>query len=78
MSTVKNIYLSWLVPEFFLCILVYRGSVEPHREKNVCFFICENKDAYQLRGNREADQRLCFRYIDSTIPQLSKSKISIL
>ena len=42
------------------------------------FFICENKDADQLRGNREADQRLCFRYIDSTIPLLSKSKISRL
>ena len=36
------------------------------------FCICENKDADQLRGNREADQRLCFRYIDSTIPLLSK------
>ena len=24
------------------------------------FCICENKDADQLRGNREADQRLCF------------------
>ena len=24
------------------------------------FYICENKDADQLRGNREADQRLCF------------------
>ena len=34
------------------------------------FCICENKDADQLRGNREADQRLCFRYIDSTIPLL--------
>ena len=40
------------------------------------FCICENKDADQLRGNREADQRLCFRYIDSTIPLLSKSKNS--
>ena len=30
------------------------------------FCICENKDADQLRGNREADQRLCFRYLDST------------
>ena len=30
--------------------------------------IGENKDADQLRGNREADQRLCFRYSDSTIP----------
>ena len=42
------------------------------------FCICENKDADQLRGNREADQRLCFRYTDSTIPLLPKSKISSL
>ena len=42
------------------------------------FCICENKDADQLRGNREADQRLCFRYLDSTIPLLSKYKISSL
>ena len=27
-------------------------------------YICENKDIDQLRGNREADQRLCFRYTD--------------
>ena len=40
------------------------------------FCICENKDADQLRGNREADQRLCFRYIDSTIPLLPKYEIS--
>ena len=42
------------------------------------FCICENKYADQLRSNREADQRLCFRYIDSTIPLLSKSEISSL
>ena len=42
------------------------------------FSICENKDADQLRGNREADQRLCFRYIDSIISLLSKSEISSL
>ena len=40
------------------------------------FCICENKDADQLPGNREADQRLCFRYTDSTVPLLSKSEIS--
>ena len=40
--------------------------------------ICETKDADQLRGNREADQHLCFRYTDSTIPLLSKSEISSL
>ena len=38
--------------------------------------IGENKDADQLHGNREADQRLCFRYSDSTIPLLLKSEIS--
>ena len=38
--------------------------------------ICENKGTDQLRGNREADQRLCFRYSDSTVPLLLKSEIS--
>ena len=38
--------------------------------------IGENKDADQLRGKREADQRLCFRYSDSTIPLLPKFEIS--
>ena len=30
------------------------------RKPTIC--IGENKDADQLRGNREADQRLCFRF----------------
>ena len=42
------------------------------------FCICKNKDADQLRGSREADQRLCFRYIDRTIPLLPKYEISSL
>ena len=42
------------------------------------FCICENKDADQLRHNREADQRLCFRYIESAIHLLSKSEVSRL
>ena len=40
------------------------------------FCICENKDADQLRGDREADQRLCFRYIDSAIHLLPKYETS--
>ena len=40
--------------------------------------IGENKGADQLRSNCKADQRICFRYTDSTILPLSKSKISIL
>ena len=46
--------------------------------KKQTFCVCKNKGADQLRGKREADQRLCFCYIDSTIPLLSKSKISSL
>ena len=38
--------------------------------------ICENKGADQLRSNCEADQLLCFRYSESTIPLLLKSEIS--
>ena len=40
------------------------------------FCTCKNKDTDQLRGNREADQRLCFPYTDSNL--LPKSKISSL
>ena len=46
--------------------------------RKTAFCICENKDADQLRSNCAADQRLCFRYTDSTIPHLSKSEISSL
>ena len=40
------------------------------------FCLRENKGADQLRSNCEADQRLCFRYTDSTIPLLLKYEIS--
>ena len=42
------------------------------------FCICENKGADELRGNHEADHRLCFRYTDSTISLLPNSEISSL
>ena len=50
------------------------------------FCICENKDADQLRSQLRskcavycaADQRLCFRYIDSTIPLLPIYEITSL
>ena len=42
------------------------------------FCLCENKDTDQLRGDREADQRLCFRYRDSTIPLFFEPEISSL
>ena len=37
------------------------------------FCICDYTDADQIRGNPEADQRLCFRFIDSTIPLVSNN-----
>ena len=46
--------------------------------RKTAFYICENKDADQLCSNCAANQRLCFRYRDSTIPLLSKSEISSL
>ena len=49
-----------------------------HLMRKPAFCICKNKDANQLRGNREADQRLCFRYTDNTIPLLPRSEISSL
>ena len=49
-----------------------------HVVRKPAFCICENKDADQLRGKREADQRLCFRYTDNTIPLLFKYEISSL
>ena len=42
------------------------------------FCICKNKDADQLRSNCAADQRICFRYINTTIPLLSKTEIACL
>ena len=39
------------------------------------FCLGENKGADQLRSNCEADQRLCFRYMDSTISLLSESAV---
>ena len=38
------------------------------------FCICKSKDSDQLRSYCAADQRLCFCYIDSTIPLLPKSE----
>ena len=71
-----------LTESLFKCIIL---DVSP-QFSNFIFFIhsifkkyivlCENKGADQLRSNCEADQRLCFRYSDSTIPLLLKPEIS--
>ena len=66
---VSGNFLSWLRIELF-------ASHLSRVVRKPAFCICEHKDADQLRGNREADQGLCFRYTDSTIPLLHKSEIS--
>ena len=60
----------------FLNVLSHYQMSHRMGKPKIC--IGENKDADQLRSNCEADQRPCFRYTDSTIPLLSKSKISSL
>ena len=58
--------------EQLYCSLLYSMCLVMRKP---AFCICENKDADQLRGNRETDQRLCFRYSEKTIPLLFKSEI---
>ena len=46
------------------------------RKPKLCIY--KNKGADQLRSYCKADESLCFRLTDSTIPLLSKSEISSL
>ena len=77
LGSIKRLKISLIVVSaFVLCVLgkQLRYMSCLMRKPTIC--ICENKDVDQLRGNREADQRLCFRYTDSTIPLLPKYKIA--
>ena len=53
--------------------VVFRASCW-HRYGHCCEKTCKNKDADQLHTNCAADQRLCYHYIDRTIPPLPKSE----
>ena len=64
------------IKQFSVLVFLYSNLSRVMKKPTFC--ICEKKDADQFRGNRKADQRLCFRYIDGTIPLLSKSEISSL
>ena len=66
-----------IVPKQLILCSKQPVLTEPRREKTG-FSHMRKKGADQLQGNREADQRLCFRYIDSTIPLLPKYEISSL
>ena len=72
MKTTYEYYMIVFVVGFVVVILYEMSRIV--RKPDFC--LGENKGADQLRGNREADQRLCFRYSDSTIPLLLKSEIS--
>ena len=48
--------------------LVYQEQMSRVMRKPT-FGICENKNTDQLRGNREADQGVCFRYIHTFLIQ---------
>ena len=72
-----------LMCNFYSLIMVFRGYLLFHKNmsrilRKPAFCICKNKDADQLRGNRQADQCLCFCYTDSTIPLLPINEISSL
>ena len=67
--------INFLHTQIIAVIIMYYMSLVMRKP---AFCICENKDADQLRGNREADPRLCFHYIDSTISLLPKYDISSL
>ena len=59
-----------------LCNLWRRNLTRCIRQPTIC--LCETKDADQLCSNCTADQRLCFRFSDSTIPLLLKCKLSCI
>ena len=65
----SDIFLDFSFGNFFVPINSMADDMSRIMRKPA-FCICENKDTDQLRSNREADQRLCFRYMDSTIPLL--------
>ena len=56
------------------CNLDLIGYQISHIVRKPDFSLCKNIGPDQLCSNCEADQRLCFRYMDSTIPLLSKSE----
>ena len=51
---------------------------EPRHEKTCFLHMRKPKAQISCAVTRTADQRLCFRYTDSTIPLLPKSEISSL
>ena len=72
--TQKENYQIWPkfkhIREFIAVLFIF----EPRHEKTG-FLHMQKQRRRSDHGNREADQPLCFRYTDSTIPLLPKSEI---
>ena len=62
-----------MIVQLYSLILLLKN--EPPHQKTNNLHKCENNGADQIRGNREADKRLCVRYLDSTIPLLRSNAI---
>ena len=76
LSLILILLIHCLASSKFSLMKAYYKLYMSHLVRKPTICICENKGADQLRSNCEADQRLCFRYTDSTLPLLLKSKIS--
>ena len=79
MSILSNVIKTNKLTCLFQCKSIIKRLkcvAAPKKTPTIC--ICENKGADQLCSYCTADQHLCFRYTDSTIPLLPKSKISRL
>ena len=63
-SSRKKAHVGYITYMMLMLIIVMLSRLMG--KQTIC--IGENKGADQLRGNREADQRLCFHYSDNTIP----------
>ena len=70
--TAQGYKLTSLHSQRDLLVWKFRYLNLSHVVRNTAFCKCENRDTDQLQGNHKADPRLCFRYIDSTVPLLPK------
>ena len=55
--------------------IITKSSLNEQRYEKTGFLLCENKRA-QISCAVTADERLCFRFTDSTIPHILVAKIS--
>ena len=69
----KAVSKGWCKDSSIATMYLVKQNVQPKYMSRVM-----RKPTFCKCINKDADQRLCFRYIDSTIPLLSNSEISSL